>query len=194
MNPYDVLGVQTNATPDEIKKRYKSLAQQYHPDKGGDTEKFKEINLAYTILIDDERRKDFDATGNIYPKGSIKENALNKIAEALYVFINQINVDHEDLILVIKNDVNREKENLNQQILIVVNLITKHEKVVKKLKRKKQGQNILVEFVKKRIEQFETDIKTLNNQIEFCDVILDILNDYRYGDELADLIANMPST
>lgn len=193
MNPYDTLGVPNNATPDEIKKRYKSLAQQYHPDKGGDPEKFKEINLAYTILIDDERRKDFDTTGNIYPRGSIKEEALNKLAMAIYHFINQINVDQEDLILVVKNDINREKTGLNQQISLVVTMIVKCEKVLKKIKRKKEGQNHLAGFVKVKIEQLEADIKTLNNQIQFCDVMLDILNDYRYGDELAELLTNSPT-
>ena len=46
---YKILGVGKNATPDEIKKAYKNLAHKYHPDKGGDAEKFKEINEAYQV-------------------------------------------------------------------------------------------------------------------------------------------------
>jgi len=41
---YKILGVEKNATPDEIKRAYRKLAHQYHPDKGGDPEKFKEVN------------------------------------------------------------------------------------------------------------------------------------------------------
>ena len=47
---YDIFGVQSNATQEEIKKSYRALAKEYHPDKGGDEEKFKQITEAYEIL------------------------------------------------------------------------------------------------------------------------------------------------
>jgi hypothetical protein len=51
---YQTLGVQRNATPDEIKKAYRKLAGQHHPDKeGGDKLKFQEIQKAYEVLGDD---------------------------------------------------------------------------------------------------------------------------------------------
>ncbi len=47
-NYYDILGVSKSASDDEIKKAYRKLAHQYHPDKaGGDEKKFKELNEAY---------------------------------------------------------------------------------------------------------------------------------------------------
>lgn len=49
-NPYQTLGVDRNATPDEIKKAYRRLASQHHPDKGGDTGRFQEIQKAYDQL------------------------------------------------------------------------------------------------------------------------------------------------
>jgi DnaJ-class molecular chaperone len=48
--PHEILGVNANASPDEIKKAFKKLAMIHHPDKGGDPEKFKEINAAYQTL------------------------------------------------------------------------------------------------------------------------------------------------
>src|SRR5256886_15027537 len=61
---YKTLGVGKNATDDEIKKAYRRLARQYHPDRNpGDKkaeERFKEISLAHDVLSDAEKRKEYD--------------------------------------------------------------------------------------------------------------------------------------
>ena len=58
---YDILGVNKNASQDEIKKAYRSLSKKYHPDKnGGDDSKFKEINEAYDTLGDETKRRQYD--------------------------------------------------------------------------------------------------------------------------------------
>ncbi len=62
---YDVLGVKTNASSDDIKKAYRKLAHKYHPDKKtGDELKFKKINEAYQVLSDESQRKQYDNFGN----------------------------------------------------------------------------------------------------------------------------------
>ncbi|MFH0852149.1 MAG: molecular chaperone DnaJ [bacterium] len=60
---YEILEIAKNASADEIKKAYRKLAQQYHPDKGGDAEKFKEINEAYQVLGDPQKRAQYDRFG-----------------------------------------------------------------------------------------------------------------------------------
>lgn len=61
---YKVLGVVKNASPDDIKKAFKKLALQHHPDRpGGDEKKFKEINEAYQVLGDADKRKKYDQFG-----------------------------------------------------------------------------------------------------------------------------------
>jgi len=61
---YKILGVEKNASKDEIKKAYRKLAHQYHPDKrDGDEKKFKEINEAYGVLSDDKKRAQYDHFG-----------------------------------------------------------------------------------------------------------------------------------
>jgi molecular chaperone DnaJ len=67
-DPYDVLGVERNASVDEVKSAFRRLAQRFHPDKNpGDDQahqKFKEINAAYQILSDPDKRAHFDRFGD----------------------------------------------------------------------------------------------------------------------------------
>lgn len=59
-NHYSTLGVDRNATPDEIKRAYRKLAGQHHPDRGGDTAKFQAIEEAYRTLSDEGKRAAYD--------------------------------------------------------------------------------------------------------------------------------------
>ncbi len=70
---YNILGVQRAASPDEIKKAYRKLAHQHHPDKkGGDEAKFKEVNEAYQVLSDPKKRSNYDNFGFAYNDGGFQ--------------------------------------------------------------------------------------------------------------------------
>ena len=57
---YQTLGVSEGASPEEIKKAYRSLANKHHPDKGGDQAKFKDISVAYDTLSDAQKKAEYD--------------------------------------------------------------------------------------------------------------------------------------
>ena len=71
---YEVLGVDRGSSPDEIKRSYRKLARQYHPDvnKSADAEsKFKELNEAYEVLSDEKKRAAYDRFGHAATDGSM---------------------------------------------------------------------------------------------------------------------------
>lgn len=65
-NYYDILGVKKDASADEIKKAFRQLARKHHPDAGGSEEKFKEINEAYEVLSNAEKRAEYDQYGQYF--------------------------------------------------------------------------------------------------------------------------------
>jgi len=66
-NYYEILEVNKNATPEEIKRAYRKLALQHHPDKGGSKEKFQELGNAYEVLSDPNRRAQYNKDGSTGP-------------------------------------------------------------------------------------------------------------------------------
>lgn len=68
---YKTLGIEKNASDEEIKKAFRTLAHKYHPDKAtGDEQKFKEINEAYQVLKDPQKRKQYDQFGSGFQGGA----------------------------------------------------------------------------------------------------------------------------
>jgi len=68
---YTILGITRDASKDEIKKAFRSLAAKHHPDRSsGDEQKFKEVNEAYQILSDDRKRAEYDSYGHVFSGAS----------------------------------------------------------------------------------------------------------------------------
>lgn len=64
MDPYQALGVERDASPEAIKQAHRRGVQQHHPDKGGERDAFEQVQRAYVILSDPERRQRYDETGD----------------------------------------------------------------------------------------------------------------------------------
>jgi molecular chaperone DnaJ len=77
---YEVLGIQKNASKEEIKNAYRKLALQYHPDRNKEPtaeEKFKELSEAYAVLSDDEKRKRYDIYGHVGAEEAFRGSEAN---------------------------------------------------------------------------------------------------------------------
>lgn len=73
MDHYAILGIPKTASPDEIKKAYRKLASQHHPDKGGDTKRFQEIQTAYEVLSDPQRKQAYDSPAKNFTQQGFPE-------------------------------------------------------------------------------------------------------------------------
>ena len=82
---YEVLGLKKGASEDEIKKAFKTMARKYHPDLHPDdkeaAEKFKEVNEAYEVLSDSEKRARYDQFGHclLYTSPSPRDGLLSRM-------------------------------------------------------------------------------------------------------------------
>lgn len=95
MSHYNTLGVNSTSTQEEIKKAYRNLSKQHHPDMGGDDAKFKEVSSAYSVLGDTEKRKQYDAQQSghdffsRYSRGTGQNSTMSDMFDQM--FGNQFN-------------------------------------------------------------------------------------------------------
>ena len=189
MNPYTELDVPVDASLETIKQRYRTLAQMHHPDKGGDEELFKRIKLAYEILSDPIRRKQYDITGETTTTNA-KDEAVANIVQILLHVVPNLNVDQDDLIHIAEMETRAMLNLVNKDIGVTERYIVNLEKVANKLRIKTEGENILNGFIISQIKQRKQELVTFQHRVQVCNLMLEILKDYEYG--LRNLIFESP--
>jgi curved DNA-binding protein CbpA len=109
---YDILGVSETASKEEIKSAFYAKAKTTHPDQGGDAEEFKKLNFAYEILMDDEKRANYELSGNM--DESLEDRAIQHIISSYVNFCKKY--DFEKLLYInITNSIKFEIEsNINK--------------------------------------------------------------------------------
>jgi len=94
---YEILGVGKNASQDEIKAAFRKKAHEHHPDKGGNAEKFKELNEAHQVLGNPEKRKQYDQFGSAFQNGQAGGAYGAGGFSGFSGFQNGAGIDFEDL-------------------------------------------------------------------------------------------------
>lgn len=135
---YSLLGVSKDASLEEIKKAYKTLAKKYHPDLAGasaDTEKFKEISNAYSVLSDSEKRKQYDSFGHSAFSKGFSESGFSGFSGFDFSDIFSSFMQDDDVFSNFsqrKHARRRQHENLN----LVINLELDFEEAILGVKKK----------------------------------------------------------
>ena len=189
MNPYTELDVSTDASLETIKQQYRTLAQMHHPDKGGDEDIFKRIKLAYEILSDPIRRKQYDITGET-ATSNVKNEAVEKIVQILLHVVPSFNADQDNLILIVEMETRTILESVFKDISVTEKHIVNLEKVSEKIRIKTEDENLLNGLVVNQIRQKRQELVTFQHRVRVCNFMLEILKDYEYG--LRNLIFETP--
>jgi len=175
-NYYNILDVKPNASLDEIKKAYRALAKVHHPDAGGNEEIFKEIQQAYDVLSDSEKRARYDRGEDV----SSPQNTREMQAKAfLYTLFEQcidkygITRDPFELMKesVKENIKSLEKEKNNQE---------KRKKKFERAKEKIEKGEAFISCCEAIITKCQTMIEALEAEKETGNIMLDMLKDTKF--------------
>ena len=175
---YDTLGVDKNASADEIKKAYRKKAGENHPDKGGDNSKMTEITKAYGVLGNQKKRDRYDATGQ-----EQEEPFDKKFQEFIQKFLLQLietrNVDSTNLIgeleKIARQNISGTKQAKNESEF----KRKKFEKVLMRLEAK--GENRISTIIEMNIDNCKKEEGVLQEHLDFMAKVLECLGGYMYN-------------
>ena len=179
MSLYNDLGVPKSATLEEIRMAYRKKAQKAHPDKGGSESEFRQLQQAYDILSDPERKARYDQTGETHQGPTLESQALSYVAALLPKILDSV-LDASRLPLIDKL-----KEAANADIARMKADKQQGERIVAKRREalKRLSPGILSAMIETEIGIIEAKIKSIDNQITVLNLAIKIISDHSYQSE-----------
>lgn len=177
MSLYQDLGVDENASQEEIKKAYRSEAQKSHPDReGGNKEKFNKIALAYSVLSDPKRRRDYDKDGTTEKKRGPDQKA----EQVIYMWLNEI-LDKEvltsDIVGEIKTRISSGREKLIKNKDRLDRSLEKYSSLVGRVSGGTE-ENIFDNAVKKKISDCKLQLGDIKENLDISDRMYELIEGY----------------
>jgi len=179
LNLYDVLGIDKDANVGEIKKAYRVLAAQYHPDKNGGKhlEEFYDIKVAYDVLSDADRRADYDKNGS-YDKNPTGRHAQEYFIE---LFINTM-LQADEYSNVLKQATQKIKADISkkhQEVRIVETKIEQFDRMLANIKCDGEV-NLLKIRMDGQIQSLKISVKNERQKIAMYECALEYSEQYGY--------------
>lgn len=188
---YKTLNINKKSTKKQIKDSFRKMAKKYHPDKthssDDENDKFVAINNAYSILIDDRKRDEYDRTGKVSQQE--RNEPMSKIA-CLFIKIlenKDVNINKINIIQYIRNDLIKEKEKSVQLIKNAEKYKNLMEKVRSRIEISKNTIPLFENIIEERIGLINRDIEITNKNIELIEKSLEILKKYKDNISLGEV-------
>ena len=180
---YAILGIQKGASKDAIKKAYRKKVKKYHPDKGGDENIFRDIQEAYEVLSDDEKRAVYDLTGNII-KESLDARAVEILATEFKLIFDKLD-NNDILVRGILSEVKAGLHKLIEEKKRQINYEKERWRVLtilrKRIKTKKRKyRNVAKEVLDREMQYSKDGALTLNQDIKTIKKALTYLDYLKY--------------
>lgn len=187
-DPYEILGVGKNATPEEINSAFKEKAKQAHPDQGGSADKFTRVKEASLILLDPKKRSRFDKDGFI---GTDKVDndvsiAMQRIVsffissiDATLDAVNRLDLSQLDLVQGAQIYFSQQSDQHKMNVLRIEGQIKQYEKAISRLKTKRKN-DVIRGMLNNHMLELKQKIEGSNEDIRVCAEAKKILMDYSF--------------
>lgn len=184
MDLYKIIGVDKNATKNEIRKAYRKKATQVHPDKGGDEDQFKNLTLAHSILTDANKRTQYDQTGTYSTKpNNLEQKALQELFTLFKIEIENAatcNNISEDIIDKIKTYIKNGIKKADSEIKVAKNKKKNIDNIIKRFKYTGEKANIIDEINKEYITKLSAQINKAEDTKALGGKMLELLDGYQF--------------
>lgn len=181
---YEDLGVNEDATGDEIKRAYKKGAQENHPDKndGSDEshEKFNQVRRAYDVLSDPGKRDHYDQTGE-EEEPDIEKHAHGMLMSAISaMFSSSMDISHRDLIEGVRVQIRGQVQEAENKILSLKKQLEKMDKISKRIKGRRPDRDVFKQAEDDISAGIEASIRHEETVGEVMEIMLTMLEGYEY--------------
>lgn len=173
MDFYEILGLKKDASQEEIKKAYRKKAVEHHPDKGGDPETFKQAQIAYDNLSDEQKRSDYDKG-----KTPDQDPALSFLSGLFLSLISNADVDRTDLFKQMTQQIKAKIFSIHTEKKDTERFIKRLKKVRRRIKKDKR--QFFIMLTDSQIRSSEHRISQLNQAISVAEMALEYLNSCEY--------------
>lgn len=188
LNPYEALGLDIDATPEEIRAARRKRAKETHPDKGGDREAFEQVQTAYLILSDPLRRSKYDRDGTIDddPSADNKHAAAVGICiAAFFAAANDVenqhgNIEQTDLMDRAAASIHQQIRGFKEHKAKEIVAYEKIKKLAARIKSKPTKRNVLQIAVERQAQDRKANADQLQNNIDNHNAALALLADHTF--------------
>lgn len=176
MDLYQILGVEKNVSPEELKKAYRKLARQTHPDAGGNGDHFAVIASAYAVLRDKEKRKRYDETGLTVEVPSETLVARTQLLD----MIMRLSEEPGDVLLKAQEHIRKGQAELNVETQQIEGMLRNLKDQLARFKYKGAEEDYITAALEYRIEQRKIALENTKKAKEQGDLVLKLLEEYSY--------------
>jgi curved DNA-binding protein CbpA len=179
-DPYEVLGIERDASAEDVKRAYRVKSKEHHPDRPqGDAAKMLEVRQAYDVLKDPILRAQFDEHGYTVHPLELRQTATALLAESFLAFIQQAD-DYMDVCPAVKDALSKQLANQRQQLKnlnLQLELLTKRNNQVR-LKKRITSNNLFASICEQQMLFAKAAIRKCETIINAIPLALELLDEY----------------